>query len=238
LVDIKVELKGYDKLRSDLDRFAKRAFPYAVRDTLTGSAFALQKSWREDVRRSFTLRNRFTEQAIRVDKARGTDVSAMQATTGTVAPYMRDQEEGNEVKGKGKHKAIPTAIAAGQGQGAKRTRMVRTGLRLQAVNIPPRTVPIRGKRRQNAVLMAIAIRKGERFALLNRIKGKGRAVFEVKGGKRSGRARMVWDMSKGSVKVPREPTLERSINASQRGFEQAQYRAVIKQLQRNKVLGY
>ncbi len=86
--------------------------------------------------------------------------------------------------------------------------------------------------------MAIAIRKGERFALLNRISRKGRGIFEVRGGKRSGRARLVWDMSRGSVKVPREPTLERSIKHSASAFEAAQYKAVLNQLKRNKVMGY
>lgn len=238
MVDIKVELKGFGKLTDDLNKFAARGLPYAVRDTLTGSAFALQKRWRAEVKSSFTLRNRYTEQSIRVDKAQGAKVESMQAVTGTIAPYMPDQEEGATVRGRGKHKAIPTAIAAGQGQGAKRTRVVRAGLRLQAVNVPTHPLPSMGRRRQNAVLMAIAIRKGERFALLNRIKTKGRAIFEVRGGKRSGRARMVWDMSRGSVKVHREPTLHRSIASSTADFERAQYAAVLKQLQRNKVFGY
>jgi hypothetical protein len=226
-------------IKVDLNRFASRGVPYMVRDTLTGCAFALQRAWRADVRGAFVLRNKYTEKSIRVDKATGTKVASMEAVTGTIAPFMRDQEEGNTVRGRGKHKAIPTGLAAGQGQGAARTRTVRTGLRLQAINIPSRPMPnIKGKRRQNAIAMAIAIRKGERFVMLNRIKVKGRAIFEVRGGKRSGRARMLWDMSKGSVKVPREPTLERSIHASARAFEKVQYQATLNQLKRNKVMGY
>jgi hypothetical protein len=240
MVEIKVELKGFGRLTDDLEKFAKRAIPYAIRDTLNGSAFALQKEWRSDVKRSFTLRNRFTEQAIRVDKASGTQVSAMEAKTGTIAPYMPDQESGGTVKGKGKHKAIPTAVAAGQGQGAKRTRMVRAGLRLQAVQVEQ--IPQKyGKRRQNALAIAVALRKGQKHVMLNRTKGNGRAIFEVKGGtkgRKGVRVRMLWNMSRSSVHVDREPTLQRSIGASERTFEQVQYNAMITQLKRNRVVGY
>jgi hypothetical protein len=238
MVSVKVELKGFGKLTDDLNTFASRGFPYAVRDTLNGCAFETQREWRAEVKRTFILRNRYTEQSIRTDKARGTKVEGMAATTGTIAEYMPDQESGGEVRGKGKHKAIPTAVAAGQGQGAKRTRMVRAGLRLQAVNVTQLPQQY-GKRRQNAMAIAVAIRKGQRFALLNRMKGSGRAIFEVKATQRRGaRVRMLWDMSRGSVHVDREPTLHRAIASSSSQYDRIQYQAVLNQLKRNKVMGY
>lgn len=238
MIGIRVDLRDFKRLSDDLEKMAKRAIPYAIRDTLNGSAFALQKGWRGEVKRTFTLRNRYTEQSIRVDKAQGTSIAGMKAVTGTIAPFMPDQEEGGTVRGRGAHKAIPSAAAAGGALGAKRKSVVRSGFRLSSIQVTQRPLPKYGRRRQNAVAMAIAIRKGERFALLNRIKSKGRAIFEVKGGKRSGRARLIWDVSRGSVKVPREPTLQRSIALSSRVFEKVQYEAMLTQLRRNKVMGY
>ncbi len=96
--------------------------------------------------------------------------------------------------------------------------------------------------------IAVAIRKSNRFVLLQRAKGGGRAIFEVRNsrrganqhtkGRKSVRVRMVWDVSRNSVKVPRAPTLQRSIHASGKHFERIQYQAVLKQLQHNKVMGY
>jgi hypothetical protein len=235
---IHIELKGLNRLKRDVELFSKRAVPHAVRETLNGCAFALQKEWRGEVRQSFTLRNKYTERSIQVDRARGIDTRAMQARTGSIAHYMDEQEEGAIVRGGGKHKPIPGPAAAGQAPGGKRTRTVRQGLRLSAITVSHSPLARYGKRRQNAIALAIARRKGERFALLNRSKGGGRGLFEVRGGRRTLRTRLLYDVSRGSVRVPAEPTLQRSIRKSQRAFEQAQYLAVLRQLKRHKVFGY
>lgn len=237
---IHIRIKGLPELIRGVNAFSKTGVPYAVRDTLNDSAFALRKEWQGEIKRSFTLRNQYTERSIRVDKAQGRDVRSMEARTGSIAAYMAEQEEGATVRGKGKHKAIPAPAAAGQSPGAaKRTRTVRAGLRLSAINVANPAMAGYGKRRQNAIALAIARRRGDRFALLNRAKGKGRGLFEVRGfSKRKVRMRMLYDLSKGSVRVKPEPTLQRSITSSHRAFEQAQAKAFVRQLRRCKVFGY
>jgi hypothetical protein len=235
---IDVKLVGYKKLEQDLGTFAKKAVPYAARNGLNGSAFALQDEWRGEVRRTFTLRNQYTVRSIQVDKAQGLDLRTMQAVTGSVAPFMSDQEEGATVHGKAGKKAIPGPAAAGQAPGGKRTRKVRVGLRLSSITIDQPSTQGYGKRRANAVAIAVAIRKGERFAMLNRRKGGGRGLFEVRGNKRGARVRLLYNMSKRSVRVPAAPTLQRSIKRAQYRFERAHYQALLYQLKRWKVFGY
>jgi hypothetical protein len=234
-----VDTRDFRKLHDHLERVRSRALPYAARDALNGCAFELRKEWQEKIRGTFTNRNAFTVRSIRVEKATTLDMRAMQSRTGSVAPYMGDQEEGGEVKGKGKHKAIPSPLAGGgRPGGGKRPRMVSSRFRLSSVNIPQHKVPKYGKRRQNAVLLAIAIRKGERFALLNRMKGKGRGIFEVKGLKRKAKTRLIWNVSKGSVHVKPSETMRLSTLSAGHRFERVIYQSLLRQLQRNKLMGF
>jgi hypothetical protein len=235
---MKVELKGFPKLERDLQTFAKKAVPYAARNGLNGSAFALQDEWRGEVRRTFTLRNQYTVRAIRVDKAQGLDLRTMQAVTGSVAPYMADQEEGATVRGKSGKKAIPAPAAAGQAPGGKRARTVRVGLRLSSISINEPATQSYGKRRANAIAIAVALRRGDRFAMLHRRKGGGRGIFEIRGGKRNVRTKLIWDTRKRSVRVPAAPTLQSSIKSGMYRFERAHHQALLAQLKRHKILGY
>jgi hypothetical protein len=234
-----VDTKDFKKLHRDIATFAKRAYPYAVRNALNGCAFELRKGWQVEIRRAFTTRNSFTERSIRVEKAAGTDIRSMQAVTGSVAPYMGDQEYGGTVRGRGKHKAIPSPVAGGgKAGGGKRPRMVAGRFKLSAISAPTQPIAKYGRRRQNAVVLAMAIRKGERFALLNRAKGKGRGIFEIKGLKRKAKTRLIWNVSKGSVKVMPEPTMRTAVLRSKHAFERVLHDSIVSQLKRNKVFGY
>lgn len=234
MVEIRVDLRGFEKLSRDLKTFAKRGVPYAIRDALNGSAFAVQKEWKSGVRQSFTLRNRYTEQSIRVDKAKGTNVGSMQSVTGTIADYMDDQEFGASTTG-----PVPGPAAAGNAPGSnKRTRLTRSAFRFGGVGVSRPTAKPLGKRRQNAIALAIAVRKGERFALLNRITSKGKGIFEVKGGKRGAKTKLIWSLKKGSMKVKPTPTLTKALAMSTGHMNKAINDAFIGQLKRNRVMGY
>jgi hypothetical protein len=232
-----VDTSDFKKLHRDLQTFAKRAFPYAVRNALTGCAFEARKVWQMEIRAAFTNRNAFTERSIRVEKATGVDVRGMKAVVGSVAPYMGDQEHGAVIRGGGKHKAIPAPGAAGL-KGGKRTKLVRPQFRMGAINVNHPSLAKYGRRRQNAVVLAIAIRKGERFALLNRATGRGRGLFEVKGLKRKAKTKLLWNVSKGSVRVQPEPTMRRAVLRSKNTFERITADAMIHQLKRYRLMGY
>jgi hypothetical protein len=124
------------------------------------------------------------------------------------------------------------------GPGARRTKAVRSRFHLGAINVDSPKLRKYGRRRQNAIVLAIAIRKRERFALLNRASGKGRGIFEVKGLKRKAKVKLLYDVSRGSVKVKPEPTMQRATNASGWRFEKVIYNSLLTQLRRNRLLGY
>jgi hypothetical protein len=233
-----VDTKDWKKLHEGIQRFAQRAYPHAVRNALNGCAFELRKGWQLEIRQTFTNRNAFTQRSIRVEKATGSVVRGMKSVTGSVAPYMGDQEGGATIRGRGKHKAIPGPAAAGLKPGAKRTKLVRPQFRLGAIQVNHPSLAKYGRRRQNAVVLAITIRKGERFALLNRAKGKGRGLFEVKGLKRKAKTKLLYNVSKGSVRVKPEPTMRRAVLRSKHAFDRILHDSLLTQLKRNKVMGF
>jgi hypothetical protein len=234
---ITVELRGFERFERDLRRMAKQAIPHAARNALNSSAFETQKRWRAEVKQSFTTRNSFTERAILVDKAKGLNTRAMVAVVGSVAPYMADQEYGGTVRGGGSKKAIPGPVAAGQSPGGKRTRLVRAPNKLSAIHVR-RPLQRYGKRRRNAVAIAIALSKKDRFVMLERKKGGGRGLFALKGTKRAVRTRLLWDVSKRSVRVRPEPTLQRSMKALDARYPTIWHDALVAQLRRHRVWGY
>ena len=234
---ISITFRGLDRFRKAIRTLESRAIPHAIRDTLNGCAFALRTEWQKTVRSDLTNRNKYTERSIRVDRARGINVRAMVSRTGSVAAYMGDLEEGTTARGKGKHKVIPAPAAAGHAPGAgKRTRVVRQALRISGLQVAKQSLGRYGKRRQNAITLAIAQRKGERFVLLNRQKGSGRGLFEVRaGGRKQLGLRMLYDLSRGSVRVPARHTLKHAIAKATPLFEREGYRAFLRQLKRARI---
>lgn len=233
---LSVTFKGLDEARRDLRNFAERAVPFAARNALNTLAFEARTQWQREIRGAFTLRNRFTERSILVTKAQGRDINRMAALVGSTAPYMGDQEQGALVRGRSGLKGIPAPAAAGQQPGGKRTRLVRAANRLGAIKVSHPT--LKGDRRQrNAIALALARRKGQTVALLERPKG-GKGLFRLMGGKRKVRTRLLWDFSKRAVRVPAEPTLQRTLKAVERKGEHILQASILSELRRNHVFGY
>lgn len=229
-----VRVAGLEKAQRQLERIRRQAIPHAMRDALNGSAFLARQRWQEEIRQSFTTRNKFTERSVLVEKARGTS-SDMFAVVGSVAPYMGDQEHGARIRGGGKHKAIPGPVAAGQAAGSKRTRVVRRARRLSAISVQ-RPSGIGPRKQANAVTIRHAKAAGRRFVLLER-PGGGRGLYLLGGGKRKTTTRLLWDMSRGSVRVDPEPTLQRTLRAIESELPKVHTRAILRQLKRVRISG-
>jgi hypothetical protein len=230
VIRVKIDAK---KALEDLRSFRKKAVPYALRNAVNTAAFEGRKIWQGEIKRSFTLRNQFTTRSIRVEKARNPRM--IMAVLGSVAPYMAKQEEGGTVRGRSGKKAIPGPVAAGQRPGAKRTRLVRAGFRLGAIKVPRLRTGSRIQR--NAVAIAMAKRRGQKFALLQRPKG-GKGLFLLGGGKRKASTKLLYDVSRSSVRVPAAPTLARTMHRMNARTPAIVHAAVLKELRRNKVFGY
>lgn len=225
---VKVEFKGAKEMNAGLKRMRGQAVPNALRNTLNTAAFETRTIWRREIRSTFTLRNRFTEQSVRVEQARG---SNMVATVGSVAPWMAVQEEGGTVRGKSGHKVIPRAASAGQKAGAPRTRLVRGRFYLGAIQVAHPALS-GGRRQRNAIAIAMARKQGKNIVLLTRPSGAKGLFIIMSGGKRALKTRMLWDVSRSSVRVHAEPTLERSLTAVKPKLGHMLEAALTQQMQR------
>lgn len=232
MIQISVQTK---KAVADLRKFRETALPYAVRNALNRSAFHARAQWQQEIESSFTLRNAFTMRSVRYTKATGKDVGSMVAVVGSTASYMDEQEKGATIPGRGRHKPIPGPVAAGQAPSGKRTKLVRAGNKLSALHV--QRVAGANRRQRNAVALAMARRSGARVALLERPTG-GKGLYRLFGGKRKPQARLLWDLSRSSVKVRPEPTLQRTLKRIQPRLAEIHRDAVVEQLRRHKILGY
>jgi hypothetical protein len=242
---ISFKVKGIDAMLRDLEKMQKRAIPHAMRNAVNTAAFEARSVWQREIGASFTLRNKFTQNSIRVTKAFGTNTARMAARVGSVAPYMDEQERGATIRGKSRSKPIPAPAAAGQAPGTKRTKAVRPGSYLGRIRVVRRARAVSPKQR-NLMTMLLAQQRGEQHAVLERPNG-GKGIFRISGGKtfkrkrlgrRRFRLRLLYDLSKRSVRVPAEPTLQRTLKAVERKLPHIFSAALLEQLRRNHIAGY
>lgn len=184
--------KGIKKLERDLKRMKSKALPYATRSTLNSMAFFARKEAQANIKEKMTLRNTFTVNSVRVDRAKGLNISTQEAVVGSIAQYMDDQEFGGvKRRRRGRSVSIPTAASAGQ-SGA-RTRLPRAAYKMGAIALRSGRVAVNRKQR-NAI--AIATNLGG-FAYLDL--GTRKGIFKIA---KNGRPTMLHDITRPSVRIP------------------------------------
>ncbi len=214
-----IEIKEFEK---DLKAFADRAFPFATKATLNKAAFTAQKLARRDVSVKMVERNKFTQQSIQVNQARTLNVRLQSATVGSTADYMKDQEFGAvERKGGSEGVSIPTGYSAGQEGQQTRTRVPRKANKLQNIRLKNKSK--KGSNRKQRTLLAVrqAVDTGNRFIFLDL--GKRKGIFKVLGGRKKSsrgwpkgaRLKMVHDLTRQSVRIPRNPWLKPAVDRTQ-----------------------
>lgn len=204
------------ELERDLKTFASRAYPYATRKTINDAAFQAQRIARTDVRNDMVLRNRFTVQSIQVDQARTLAVSRQAATVGSIADYMGDQEFGATKTKTGKEGvAIATSYSAGQGQNAEpRTRLPRKPNKLANIQLRNKRRQGSSRKQRNLIAIKQAAEGGHKFVFLDL--GRRKGIFRVTGGKRNPKIRMVHDLTRQSVVIPKNPWLKPAFDEAAR----------------------
>src|SRR6478736_4148381 len=155
---ITVELKGDKRMVDDLAKMRAKAVPFAIRNALNTCAFEVRSIWQRDIKSTFTNRNTFTANSVRVEQ-------------GSVAPWLRTQEDGGVVHANRRVVAIPGPSAAGQAAGSgKRTRLVAGRFKLGAVQVAHPALH-GGRRQKNASAIAVARKQGKTVVLLTRPRG-------------------------------------------------------------------
>ena len=206
---ITVDFSDVRQLEKDLIFIKDRALPFATKATVNRAAFETQKLARSNIEKDMTNRNKFTVRSVQVDQARTLDIRKQEAIVGSIADYMETQEFG----GSKTDPTIATGYSAGQ-QGARpRTRLPRRTNQVRNIRLQGRKASSKGRTRgqQNFVAVRQAASKGQRYVYLKGNSYEG--LFRVLGGKRKPRIKMVHDLSRKSVVIPRSPWLLPATNA-------------------------
>lgn len=228
----KVDTRELKRMERDLKAFAHRAYPFATRNTLTGAAFKAQKIARADISNSMVSRNRFTAQSVQVDKARSLVVSRQEAIVGSIADYMEVQEFGGTKTKTGKEGvAIATSYSAGQGEGqAPRTRLPRKANKFGSFRLRGGSKRGATRKQQNIAAIKQAAGSGNKFIFLDL--GRTKGIFKVTGGKRRSKIKMVHDLSRNSVRIPKNPWLAPSVRKAEAGLPALYFDSLSFQLKR------
>ena len=224
------DVRGAKEMVRSLATLRSKALPYAVRNGLTQAAVETRAIWQGVIRATFTLRNSYTVRSVLFERTTGDTVGAMRSKVGSTTEYMDKQEEGGTVSNNSGRKPIPGPVAAGLAPGAKRTSAVRARFRLGAISVGHPT--LKGTRHQrNAIAIAYAVRTGNKRAVLERPGGR-KALFLIAGPKARPTTRLLWDVSRSSVRVHAQPTLQRALDVVKPKLPHMLTAAVLQQLNR------
>jgi hypothetical protein len=212
---IDIDTKNIKRLQKDLKLFARKLYPRIQGATLNKAAFETREKYQRGARRKFTLRNKFTERSIQVDKVRGFNPRAQEATVGSTADYMLDQEFGKTLTKTGKKGVdIPTSVASGEGESARpRRKVVRRANRRGSIKLQRQRIKARSKNQYIVASIKMAAKRGGRNKFLYLPFDRHPGIYKVTGGKKRSRIQLIHDFSKQSVVIqPRRP-LKQAVDA-------------------------
>ena len=220
------------QFESDLKTFAARAYPFATKNTLNQAAFSAREGYVANARSQMVLRNKFTESSMQVEPVRGLNVGRQQAIVGSTARYMEDQEFGGVRHKSGKIGVpIPTTVASGEGEGVQpRRRMVPRSRRLGNIALRNKGMKAPSTKQKNFIKVKETAKSGRRFVFLDHAKHPG--IYRVTGGTKNTEVELMWDMSKKSINIPRNPMLFTAFEDAERVMPFLYEQALIFQLKR------
>jgi hypothetical protein len=233
-----IDQKDIRKLESDLKYFADRALPFATRKTLDDAAWQGSQIARADVKEKLINRNAWTAQSMRYQKSpRTLTIKKQYSIMGTTADYMERQEFGGTKRKTGKHGvAIPTGYSAGQDGQEPRTKLPIRSNRLQNIRLKDRRRYANKRQRNLVAIKQAAAAGGVQHVYLDL--GRRRGLFRVTGGKRKPKVRMVHDLSRKSVSIPKTPIIKPAFDETVRMIPAFYADALRFQLRRHRILGY
>lgn len=221
------------KLETALKGVREQALPFATRFSLNETAFQARGYIQQEARTKLTLRNKFTERSIMVDKTTTLNISKQQAIVGTTAEHMPKLEFG-ETKIKKGTEGIPMATSYSSGEGLNnqpRKRLPRSPNRMKNIQLRTNKKKGRSKKQQSFVAVRMAKKTGRKFVFLDLDNGR-KGIFRVVGSKNRPEIKMVHDLSKSSATIAPRPMFG---PGSDRAFErmpQNYERALVFQLRR------
>ena len=207
---IQADLTDWEDLENTLALANRQGIPHATRNALNQAAFHARQESIENIKKEFTLRNKWTERGVIVKKAMGMNIESQESKVGATREYLADQETGATIRGQGKHGvSIPTSYSAGQQGQRPRTRLPRPSNRMQNIVLRRRR-HIGDRKQRNASMVKLAARTGRKYVYLNT--GRRKFIAKVIGGKRRPRVKMVQDLSRRTVSIAATPWLAPAVD--------------------------
>lgn len=227
---MQVDMRQVERLENDLRLFKDRALPFATKATVNRAAFETRTLSQQTIRQDMTNRNKFTERSVRVEQTRTLDIKNQEAIVGSIADYMAVQEFGGDKS----DPSIATGYSAGQEGARPRTRLPRKPNKMANIQLKGRRTKSKGRTRsqQNFVAVKQARKQGQKYVYM-----KGRTfegLFRVLGGK----VKMVHDLSRKTVAIPKSPWLLPATERVTPQLDRFYADALRFQLRRAGLLGY
>lgn len=208
-----------------LRRLNESVFPTVTQNTINSMAFEAQREGKRQTRLNFTLRNQFTVQGVQVEQSRTNIIARQASEMGTAREYMRVQEEGGVKSGKnGAAVNLLTNYGSGEPEGTTpRKKLAVREHRHSNLRINRESNRGRTEKQRNAIKIKQAAANGMGFVYLKTAKRKG--IYRVWGNESNPVVKMVWDLSKRSVRIPKhgwfEPARIAGIESRDRHFRRS-----------------
>lgn len=243
MIDVQFDDRDWKKLEKSLLEMRKNALPYAVNSYLNSMAFETQGQGKKIVQNRMILRNKYTLQSIRANKAtRSNKIESMRAATGSTAGYMETQEFGGIEKGdRGKNKPIATPDASGESGSGMRKKMPTAANRLSRISLKKTRVMAHTRKQANFIRVKMAMKTGQKYVYIDT--GRRRFIAKIsavnlskRGAKFMGaRLRMVYDLSRKSVSIRKNKWLEPATGIAMRKRDVIYTKAIQFQIDRLKI---
>ena len=205
--------KETKQLEKELGILRDRAFPFATKETLNRTAFIAQKRYKREIKKELVTRNKFTEQSIRVEQAKGLNIRNQMSIVGSVAHYLETVEFGGIKTPRGRTGVpIASSYSSGEGRGAQpRKRLPRKPNKMRNIRLKHKKQKAKSKRQATLIKIKNAVNTGNRTIYLD-LPGRGEGIYKVVGGRKGAtkgaRLEMLWGMSETSVVIPKQPLLK------------------------------
>lgn len=205
---VSIENEDLRRFERDLRKFAEQAMPFANRGALNDAVFTGRKVAQEELQKRLTIRNKWTLQSVRVEKATQRKIRKQRSVVGAVDQYLERTEFGGTESAKGKHgRPIPTRFASGEERGSQpRERAVTPRKTQRVIKLRRRRGRAANRRQRNLVAVRMAAQRGRKFIFLST--GRAKGIFQVTGGPNNPEVEMVWDLSRRTVHIPANPWLK------------------------------
>ena len=164
----------------------------------------------DEVDDSMIIRETFVRRSIQFRKVTpGMPVRLQESSVGSIAEFMKAQETGDTRISRGKRGVpISTSYAARQEGAQPRTKRVAAARRVSKIRLRNRKYRAANRKQRNAIAVHMAAKQSRKFVYLDL--GRRKAIFRVEGSRDNPQIKMVHDLSKRSVRVPRNPWMRRT----------------------------